>query len=378
MVKKNILIISYSRLDSDPRVYRQIVSLKQDYQVTAAGICSPGLSDVEFIEITERRRSLISKVNRMILLKIRQYDSYYKKTFNFEELQDRVRKVHYDLIIANDVDSLQAAFSISDGTNIIHDAHEYAPKQQDENLSWRFFMMRYREYLCRKYLPRCKAVITVSDGIAREYEDQYGVRPEVITNATEFVNIEPSPVQNNLVRIIHHGSANKARHIEKMIEVMEHLGSKYSLDLMLLANDKRYLQFLRKRAEGLDNVRFRNPVPMKDIISASNEYDIGLYLFEPTNFNHQFALPNKLFEFIQARLAVAIGPSPEMAKIVKKYDCGVVARDFRPESIADEIRSLSKERLSYYKSQSAIAAHEMNSERNIEFLKQIVRKCLTP
>jgi hypothetical protein len=31
------------------------------------------------------------------------------------------------------------------------------------------------------------------------------------------------------------------------------------------------------------------------------------------------ALPNKFFEFIQARLAVAIWPSPEMSKITKTF-----------------------------------------------------------
>jgi hypothetical protein len=36
-------------------------------------------------------------------------------------------------------------------------------------------------------------------------------------------------------------------------------------------------------------------------------------------------------EFIQARLAVAVDPSPEMARLVQRYGCGVVAPDFPPK-----------------------------------------------
>jgi len=39
------------------------------------------------------------------------------------------------------------------------------------------------------------------------------------------------------------------------------------------------------------------------------------------------ALSDKLFEFIQACLADAIGPSPEMARIIHEDSCGIVADD---------------------------------------------------
>jgi len=113
---------------------------------------------------------------------------------------------------------------------------------------------------------------------------------------------------------------------------------------------------------------------MKEIVWASNDYDVGIYIFEPSNFNHQHALPNKLFEFLQARLAVAIGPSPEMANIIRKYDCGVIAKDFKPETMAEELRTLSREKLIHLKQHSARAAQEVNSERNMTRLSDIVSR----
>ena len=57
---------------------------------------------------------------------------------------------------------------------------------------------------------------------------------------------------------------------------------------------------------------------MHEIVDTIAEYDIGLFILSPINFNYYHALPNKLFEFIQARLAIAVSPSPEMARIVHR------------------------------------------------------------
>ena len=64
---------------------------------------------------------------------------------------------------------------------------------------------------------------------------------------------------------------------------------------------------------------------MHELPRMANDYDVGLYLLPPTNFNQRYALPNKFFEFIQGRLAIAIGPSPEMAKLVERSNAdGVI------------------------------------------------------
>lgn len=375
--KKKVLIISFSKLNSDPRVYRQIANLKDDYQVTAAGISSPELTNVKFIQISERKKTLVSNAKRAFLLKSLRFDGYYRETFEYEGLLSEAKNEPYDLIIANDIDSLPLAFMISDGSNIIHDAHEYAPRQYEDDFKWRFFMMRYRDRLCQRYLRRCKAMITVSEGIAQEYERQYGVRSEVISNATEYLDIAPSAVLDNRVRLIHHGSAHRARKIEKMIEMMKYLDDRFSLDLMLMPTDRDYYRFLWKKAEGMSNVTFRDPVPMKEIVRTANQYDVGVYIFEPTNFNSRFALPNKLFEFIQSRLAVAIGPSYEMEKIVRHYDCGVVAKDFEPCSLANKLGKLNRKRIEYFKEQCGKAAMELSSEANMLKLKKTVQECLS-
>ena len=88
---------------------------------------------------------------------------------------------------------------------------------------------------------------------------------------------------------------------------------------MLAESSPGYRDELVARADAIEGVRVLPALPMRELVKEANAYDIGLYLLGEANANHRAALPNKFFEFIQARLALAIGPSPEMARIVNEY-----------------------------------------------------------
>src|SRR5690606_24606948 len=90
------------------------------------------------------------------------------------------------------------------------------------------------------------------------------------------------------------------------------------------------------------------------------------------NFNYRFALPNKLFEFIQARLAVAVSPSPEMARLVRDAGCGVVADGFTPKQFAACLRSLDHAAVNEFKQRSDAVARDLSSEKNnIRFMQLV-------
>jgi hypothetical protein len=119
-----------------------------------------------------------------------------------------------------------------------------------------------------------------------------------------------------------------------------------------------------------------NAPPFCDLPRYLNQYDVGLYLLPPTNFNYQLALPNKLFEFVQARLAVAIGPSLEMARLVREYDCGIVSDEFSPESLARRLNELDREHIDHFKQRSHFAARELCFEKNSEVLLGMINRLM--
>lgn len=157
-----------------------------------------------------------------------------------------------------------------------------------------------------------------------------------------------------------------------MIEIMQGLDDRFELDLMLVPSFPQYLNRLKAQASTDRRIRFLPPVSMEQLVPFTNDYDIGLYLLPPSNFNNVHALPNKFFEFLQARLAVAIGPSPEMAQIVRQFGCGLVAENFSSALLAKELRQLTTADIDRMKAGSDRAAQVHTAERNAEKLREVV------
>jgi hypothetical protein len=372
-----ILVLSPSNLATDPRVNRQLRLLQSDCRVTAAGFGDPQIDGVEFIPIRSERKTLFRRLQAALRLKARRYEDYYWHIGYVHEALAGLRDRRFDAIIANDADTWPLAHAIRGGARLLFDAHEYAPRQVEDRPYWRFFYRDYRTWLCREFLPRADAVVTVCDGIADEFARVFGVRrPLVIRNTPPYQSFSPGATDPGRVRMIHHGAASRSRRIEVMIDLMAHLDARFTLDLMLVGSDSSYLQFLRRRAAGDRRIRFRDPVPALRIIEETRAYDLGLFLLPPTNFNLRFALPNKFFEFIQARLGVAIGPSPEMARIVRTHACGVVADSFRPEALAAVLGEVTPAQLATWKENAHRAAHCFCWEAESRVLREEIDRLL--
>jgi len=374
----NILILCFSELHRDPRVYRQILALKDSYNIIAAGHTSPQIDKVNFVQLNKTFDSKAKRImDGFFKLKLRLFESYYWSNNLHKLTFDKLKYLEYDLILANDIETLPIAVKLAELKNckLIYDAHEYTPREFENNWQWRFFYQKYKTYLCKKYLPNVNAMLTVCEGIAEEYHKQFKIKPSVITNAPPFQNLPPSKVDKNKIQIIHHGIAMPERNLELSIQLAKHLDSRFELTFMLIDNNS-YLQELKQLSKEYPNVNFIDPVPMPQIAETINHYDIGLFLLPPNNFNYELALPNKFFEFIQARLMIAIGPSPEMAKYTTKYDLGLVTRTFNPEEMAKELNSLTIEQIQQFKKNSNKCAYELSFEMNKKHMVTTVTELL--
>jgi hypothetical protein len=362
------LIITLTDPNNNPRPYKQIIHYLGKHEITVLGQKKVLFDTVESIE----NRYKISYLNLLVVWffnLLRFYDisnKVFSKPGSLYRFQNILKSREFDLIITHDIETLPFAVSIKNNSKLLFDAHEYFPEEYNDFLiNWIF--KKYRIALFKKYVPQIDFMITVSEGIANKYLENFGVSSAVITNTSEFITLKPTKVDPDNIKLIHHGIASPSRQIEKMIEVMKYTEPRYYLYLMLMPTSPNYLIKLKRIAKDLPNVYFLNPVPMNQIVKTINQFDIGLYILEPNSTNNLLALPNKFFEFVQARLAIAVSPSPEMAKIVQKYNIGIVANDFSPKEMAWQLNNLSAERIQNYKIQSHQSAYELSAESN--FLK---------
>ncbi len=379
---KKVLVIVLSNLKHDARVRRQVFALKDIYQTTIVCFAGEPSSDYELIAIKPTKLTLLRKAITSVFLILRFHGIAHRLLHDYASVMEALAARKFDLIIANDVETLPFAFSFPGKPKVIFDAHEYAPRHFEDKKLWRLFFQNFNTWLCRKYIPRTDAMTTVGKGLAREYQKNFNVTPTVITNANNYFEIEPSPVLENKIRLIHHGIATPSRKLELMIDVMALLDYRFTLDMMLLtpgfasSKTKRYLDDLRILSKKDQRIRIIPPVKSNEVVNTIRNYDLGIFILPPVNFNYEHTLPNKLFDFIQARLGVAIGPTLEMAEIVTRYSIGIVSENFSAESVAKSLNQLTRHDIETYKKNTNAAAKELNAEANATKLQGIVSSLL--
>ncbi|SDH34499.1 Glycosyltransferase involved in cell wall bisynthesis [Arthrobacter subterraneus] len=363
-MKPRLLILCFSPLRRDPRVLRQIALLGDSYDVSTCGfgLAPDGVS--EHFEIPDSSTGWWPADVRFAgaLLVGRQFERFYRNEPRVRKALSLIQRGAFDVIIANDLNTVPLAALLAPTKGFHADLHEWEPRIPGSGFKWRAMGLPYAHWQLRQ-VRRAHSVTTVNEGLAESYATEYGITADVVTNAAEFADCNPVDTHSPL-RLVHSGGSNPGRRIDIMIDAMRGVEGA-TLDLMLMSTGAGTIESLKAYAKDIPNVRFREPVPFADMIPTLQQYDVGISMLPPTSFNNTMALPNKLFEYVQARLAVVVGPSPEMARIVQKHALGVVSGDFTPDSLREAIRSLTTANVDRFKANSHAAARELSSEKAV-------------
>lgn len=367
--RPRILVLSFSPIHRDPRVLRQIGLLAELGDVVSCGYGAAPEGVVEHIHIPEDLKPWRQDFKAVaLMLGLRRHRRLYFESPRVKLVRERIPPGSIDVVVANDAIAIPLALELCPRLGVHADLHEFAPRQGEDKLQWRLLVGPLMDWACRS-LTRVQSVSTVAPGIAEAYARTYGItRPAVVPNATAYRrDIEPTPA-NQPLRLVHTGVAGRARRIEVMIDAValanvESPGSA-TLDLVLVPGDERYISELTDKAATVPGnaVRLLPPVSFAEIVPMLRGYDIGIFLCPPSTFNLRHALPNKLFEFIQARLAVLIGPSPEMETIVRNHGVGWVAKDFTAQSAAEILSRITTSEIEQKKAAAHARARELSSE----------------
>ncbi len=383
-MRKQVLVLVFSNLRHDARVMRQVQFLAKHHEVSLVAFDADPIEHVRLFKINQTKLTVLRKMLLGMALLLRWHKLSYQLFHGYEKtLHNLLAGQSFELIVANDVDTLPLAFSLQGKAKIIFDAHEYAPRHFEDKLVWRLFFQPLNVHLCERFIPKVDAMLTVGKGLADEYEKYFGIKATIITNAARYHEISASEMQPGKIRLIHHGIANASRRLDLMIDMMKLLDDRFTLDLMLMTSNyasgqtKAYIDALKTRAAQDPRIRILPSVPSKEVVRTINQYDMGIFLLPPINFNYANTLPNKLFDFIQARLAIAVGPTPEMAGIVNQYRLGLVSEAFTAESLAEKLKHLTGEDVQNFKQNANKAAALLNAEENEKIFKALVDRLIS-
>lgn len=380
-MRPRILCLSFSDIAADSRVLRQLGVLAEFGDVTTLSYGTKPAGSTTHLKIDSALPSLPQTPAGVLNLLLRRYRAAELDAPAVKSARNLVRGQSFDLIVANEARALPLAHALSRqtaGTSVWGDLHEWAPEERTHVLSWRLLIKPFMYYICAKYLPVTTAITAVNESIAALYREQFGCAVEVVRNAGPFQKLSPTPLVGGRIRLAHSGAAVPGRNLEGMIQAALDLGEAYTLDLYLVkARDGgRYWQRLKDLAEGSDRVVFHDAVAPQELSATLNQYDVGVFSLPPQTTNHRLMLPNKFFDFVQARLALVFSPSPETTALIERHELGAVTSDYSTESLVAAIRALSREDIARFKANADAAALALSSAEDEAVERAILSRLL--
>lgn len=370
---RRLLIISFSNIAQDARVLKQVREFSDDWEVTT---CSYGEMPDGAKHHFELPDSAVHWAYDRKGLILRRYKRSYWSNTAVAAAKMLLDGGSWEVVLANDLDTVPLALSLQPLYGVHADLHEYAPREREDLLRWRLFVAPFRRWLCREFLPLCASVTTVGSGLAREYEREFDIEVGVVMNAAPYQEHAVTSVSKP-IQLVHSGAALEGRKLEVMLEAVTRTDAHVTFDAYLMPNSPAYVQQLKESFGTHPRIKINDPLPYEELVLKLNQYDVGVFVLPPTTFSYEWALPNKLFDFVQARLGIIVSPSPEMAKVVRDYSLGEISDGFEVADLVRVLDRLTPETVAKWKSNSAASAKELSAGPQNQHWRDAIEKIMS-
>ncbi len=305
---------------------------------------------------------------------------YYLKLFN-----NTASYYTPSVFVANDLPMLPLAKQLAQkcGARLVYDSHElYCEQEFSKREKYRWSELE------GKYIGACDIVITVNQSIASELEQRYGIRDvKVIHNAERTLKSpaisqclhEAFNLSANKKIVLMQGGLSAGRNLKALVDAMRYVQNQ---DVVLVVlGDGILLRSLEKLAQqrGIaGRVYFHNAVPQSNLLEFTAAADVGVIPYQATCLNNHYCTPNKLYEFIAAGLPILATDLPEIRKVVKEREIGLVGDTSSSKKIGSLIDNFfsDEERFANWKANVSIVRQLICWEQEEKKLIHIYQELL--
>lgn len=375
--RPRILCISFSDINADSRVLRQLGVLADAGDVTTLSYGAQPEMATDHIGIDRTLPSLPQTISGVLKLGLRRFQSVELEAPAVRAGLTAIGDREFDIVVANEARALPLAFRVAGSPRIWCDLHEWAPGERTHVFSWRVLVAPFMRWTCEQYLPKVDVSTTINDSIAAMYTKEFGVEPKIVRNAISYrSDLKASQPESEMIRLVHSGGAVPGRNIEAIVEAVDLLGDGYSLDLYLIPSREgdTYWRGLMRQIKESPRTTLHPPVAPHELPDVLNAYDLGVFVLPPLTPNHRHMLPNKFFDFVQARLGLVFGPSVETDRLIAHHQLGVVTDGYTAADIAASIRGIGADDIVEFKMNADVAAQELSSTRDIATEREILSR----
>ena len=264
------------------------------------------------------------------------------------------------VIWANDLDTVLPVYLISKmrGQDFIFDAHELFTEVPE--LFGKPIKRGIWKFIEKRFATKAKLFITVNNSLANCFKEAYHIEAAVIRNVPKRT---PLPLKidrdtlgissEDLVLVLQGSGINKGRGLKESIDAIAGLDGVH----LIVIGDGDALPDAKQQVINLNLshcIHFYPRKPYREMMQYTQLADLGLAFDAHQCLNFQLALPNKVFDYFHAGIAVLTGPQPEISQLISTYECGYIMSKVDPESIRWAISF-------YQKNTQLLATHKINT-----------------
>jgi len=369
-MQKTAIVCVTNDLSNDQRVHKTCMTLhKCGYWVKEYGRLLPESMPLERSYFTVRKK-----------LWFRNGPQFYAE-FNIR-LFLYLMTNEVDLIFANDMDSLPAAYLAAKlrHKRLIYDTHEYYTQMPE--LVHRPLIQRIWKIMEDFLFPRLTDILTVNSSIAKLYGDMYHKTVHVSRNIPPSFEPERLKTRSELglpedkrILILQGTGINVERGAEEAVLAMKYLEN---IILLVIGSGDVFptLHKIIKENDLQDKVIFKPKMPFAELRQYTMNSDLGLAIDKDTNLNYHFSLPNKLFDYMHAGIPTLSSGLVELKQIIDQYDIGYYIQNHDPKHIASVVKDIfaDKNRYNTVKQNTVKAKEELCWENEEKTLIGVINK----
>jgi glycosyltransferase involved in cell wall biosynthesis len=286
-----------------------------------------------------------------------------------------------EVLHSNDLDSLLPNFLVAKlkRKKLVYDTHEYFTEVPE--IQKRPFVKKTWTLIEAFIFPKLKHVFTVNESIANLYFQKYGIRPAVMRNVPKTNNLvfnktkkELQIPENKSILILQGNGINVNRGAEEAVLAMQWIENA----LLYIIGSGDVIPVIEKiiQEKKLENKVILLPrMPYLEMMQYTHLTDIGLTLDKDSNINYQFSLPNKVFDYLRAGIAIISSDLIELRKVIESTSSGILLENVSPECIAQEVNKLisNPEKLNELKTNAQVNASKYVWEEEVKALLEVYR-----
>lgn len=286
-----------------------------------------------------------------------------------------------NIIFAEDIYTLPFAviFSKFKNKKVIYDSRElYGHLAGLRNKLVVQFLLRAIEKI---FIRGAYKVITTGNLDSEFIEKKFSIKNTIVIRNLPFLNETVNPfdfrkyfnLNMNMPILLYQGVILHGRGLKIIFEVFKKLNN----CVLIILGDGEQKEYYHNLAleKGLNNkVFFMGRIEQSELPKYTAGADLGLAIIENLSLSYYYALPNKLFEYIQAGIPVLASNFPQMKGIIDRYEVGLYIDPKNDDELVGALNNLinNHELRENLKRNCKIASKELNWNKEINKLFNVI------